>query len=192
MLSLRETQIAFCAAIRADGGAAPDGLIVDDDIAPERRVQIYRNNHRLGALAAMQANYPVVERLGGAEWFAQSVLKYQGAHPSNSGDLQNLGAHYPQFLADELADGEYSYFADVARLEWAYQLAMTAPERGPVDIAVLQAFSPQDYENLRFIPRPACSWSNRPTRSSQSGRPISRRRRRRRRSVSMRATAGCS
>ena len=155
MLALRDAQTAIAAAIRSGDASSLAELILDDGIAPDRRIQIYRNNYRLGALAAMQATYPVVERLGGADWFAQSVAKFQQMHPSQSGDLQNLGAGYPQFLQGELANTDYLYFGDVAALEWCYQLVLTAHERGPVDIALLHAVAPQDYERLRFVPRPA-------------------------------------
>ncbi len=155
MPSLREVQVALSAAIRSADHEGLRDLVRDDGIPPERRVQIYRNNFRLNALAAMRATYPVIERLAGADWFAQSVGKFQETYPSQSGDLQNLGAAYPQFLHRELADTEYRYFADVAELEWCYQLVLTAGERGPVDIDKLRSTPERDYEKLRFVPRPA-------------------------------------
>jgi hypothetical protein len=155
VLSLHNTQEAFCAAVRSGDTRALVDLVIDDGIPPNRRIQIYCNNYRLGALAAMQATYPVVERLGGADWFAQSVAKFQQAHPSKSGDLQNLGADYPQFLYADLAKTDYAYFADVAQLEWSYQLVLTAEDRDPVDMALLHAVAPQDYEELMFVPCPA-------------------------------------
>jgi hypothetical protein len=155
MPSLREVQTAFCAAIRAEDLGPLAGLIVDDGISPERRIRIYRNNYRLGALSAMQATYPVIERLGGADWFAQSVAAFQQAHPSRSGDLQHLGADYPGFLRRELADTEHVYFADVAMLEWAYERVLTSQDSAPAGITVLQSVAPHDYEGLSFVPRAA-------------------------------------
>ena len=155
MLSLRDAQTAFCAAIRSGDSSALADLILDDGIPPDRRIQIYRNNYRLGALATMQATYPVVERLGGTDWFAQSVATFQQLYPSQSGDLQNLGMVYPQFLRGDLANTDYRYFGDVAALEWSYQLVLTAEELSPVDIGLLHAVAPRDYESLKFVPRPA-------------------------------------
>lgn len=155
MPSLRDTQAAFSAAIRSGDAGAMASLVVDGGIAPEQRMQIYRNNHRLGALATLQATYPVVERLGGAEWFRGSAARYQQAYPSRSGDLQHLGEHYPDFLRAELHGTPHVYFADVAALEWTYELVLTAEERGPADIASLQAVDPKDYDRLLFVPRPA-------------------------------------
>jgi hypothetical protein len=155
MPSLREVQSAFCDAIRAEDATAIATLIVADGIEPEHRIQIYRNNHRLGALGTLQATYPVVERLGGADWFRQSALRYQLAHPSRCGDLQFLGEDYAEFLHADLAGTTFAWFADVAALEWAYQRVLTAAERAPVEVSVLQSVRPEDYERLLFVPRPA-------------------------------------
>ncbi len=155
MPSLREVQAAFCSAVRSEDAGAIASLIVAEGIPPELRLQIYRNNHHQGALATLQSTYPVVERLGGADWFAQSALRYAQKHPSRSGDLQYRGEDYAQFLQSDLAGTTHAYFADVAALEWAYQLVLTAEERGPVDIRVLQAVAPEDYARLLFVPRPA-------------------------------------
>lgn len=160
MLSLRETQTALTAAIRSDEPAssearALESLIIAAGIEPGERIRIYRNNHRSGASSTMQATYPVIERLGGADWFAQSVAQYQQRHPSRCGDLQYLGEEYPSFLRADLAGTSHAYFSDVARLEWAYQLALTAEEREPVDLAVLGAVAPRDYDRLVFVPRPS-------------------------------------
>lgn len=155
MLSLRETQRAFSVAIWSEEAGAIGPLVLENGIPAEHRLQIYRNNHRLGALAAMQATFPVIERLSGTEWFAQSVRRYLSAFPSRCGDLQDLGERYERFLQAELADTAYAYFADVAALEWAYQCVLTAAERAPVDIEVLRTVAPDDYERLRFQPRPA-------------------------------------
>jgi hypothetical protein len=155
MRSLRETQAAFSAAIRSDDASVLAALVVDGGIAPERRIQVYRNNHRLAALGTMQATYPVTERLGGADWFRQSAAQYQQSFPSRSGDLQYLGERYPEYLRSALAGTLHAYFADVAALEWAYQVVLTAEERAPVNHEVLRAIAPQDHERLVFVPRPA-------------------------------------
>lgn len=157
MPSLRETQSAFLAAIRSNASSPDATWVVEDGIAAGDRVQIYRNNYRLGALAAMQATYPVVERLGGADWFRQTVARYQQQYPSTCGDLQFIGEAFPGFLRADLETSAYDYFSDVATLEWTYQLVLTAPDREAAEIAVLEAVDPAEYERLLFIPRPAVS-----------------------------------
>ncbi len=155
MPSLRDTQTAFCAAILSGDADSMCQLVRDDGITAEQRIQIYVNNNRVGSLATLQATYPVIERLGGADWFRQSATQYQMQFPSRSGDLQYLGEKYPDFLRVYLADTDYAYFADVAALEWAYQVVLTAAERAPADLGMLRTVAPEDYERLLFVPRPA-------------------------------------
>lgn len=155
MLSLRDAQCAFIAAVRSDEAGLLASLVVNNGIESGRRIQIYRNNHRLGALATMHATYPIIERLGGSDWFRQSAARYQLQYPSHSGDLQYLGQHYPEFLRSDLVDTPFAYFSDVAALEWAYQLVLTAEERAPVTLDVLHAVDAEDYDQLLFVPRPA-------------------------------------
>lgn len=155
MPSLRDTQTAFCAAILSGAADSMLQLVRDDGITAEQRIQIYLNNNRVGSLATLQATYPVIERLGGDDWFRQSAGQYQIQFPSRSGDLQYLGERYPDFLQACLADTDYAYFADVAALEWAYQEVLTAAERAPAHLDVLRTVAPDDYERLLFVPRPA-------------------------------------
>jgi hypothetical protein len=155
MPSLREIQRAFVAAVLSGDAAGIVEFVRDDGIAPAQRMQIYRNNHSAVISATLAATYPVVERLSGSDWFAQSVAQYRRRFPSRCGDLQFAGERYALFLAAELAGTEYAYFADVARLEWAYQEVLTAAESAPLDPAALATIAADDYPQLKFVPRPA-------------------------------------
>jgi hypothetical protein len=132
MLSLRDTQRAFLSAALTGNSACMAGLVRENGLSVAQRLQIYANNTRLGLLATLQATYPVVERLGGPEWFAHSARRYQQQCPSRCGDLQYVGERYAAFLRADLADTPHDYFADVARLEWAYQQALIAAEDVPL------------------------------------------------------------
>jgi hypothetical protein len=155
MPSLRDTQRAFLSALRTGDASGVRGLVMEDGLPVEQRVQIYRNNWQLGLLAALQATFPVVVRLGGTDWFEQSARSYQQQFPSRRGDLQFVGEHYADFLQLEFAGTPYEYFADVARLEWAYQETLIAGECVPFDAASLAAVRPEDYGRLMFQPRKA-------------------------------------
>lgn len=128
MASLRDLQLAFASAIRT-GHAAPFAAHVRaDGIPPERRIAIYANNVRENFLATLEATFPVLGRLGGPDWLRQVAVAYQRLHPSRCGNLHFVGAQFARFLALELGDTPYAYFSDVARLEWAYQEVLVAPE----------------------------------------------------------------
>ena len=155
MPSLRDVQRAFTHAVLTDDATGMNALVRDDGIAAAERVQIHHNNYAAGVLATLAATYPVIERLGGADWFAQSVAQYRRRFPSRSGDLQFAGDRYAEYLATHFAATDYAYFADVARLEWAYQEVLTAADCAPLDPAALGAVAAEDYSQLIFIPRPA-------------------------------------
>jgi hypothetical protein len=153
--SLRDLQEQFGRAMLDAGDTRVAARIAAAGFEPARRLQIYRNNVRANFLATLQATYPVIERLGGPDWFAQSVQRYHVAYPSFSGDLQFAGQRYPQFLAVELAATQFGYFADVARLEWAYQEVLTAASTPVFSPGELCALDPADHERVVFVPRAA-------------------------------------
>jgi len=152
--SLRETQRAFLGALHGSISAI-DWLVIENGLAAERRIAIYRNNVREGFLSAMRATYPVVAQLGGDDWFHQRVNAYRECFPSRSGNLHYVGKDFPDFLAEQLQGSSYEYFADVAQLEWAYQEVLVAVEHDSLDVAALRSVAPEDYASLIFTTHPA-------------------------------------
>lgn len=154
MPSLHETQTAFLGALH-DSTSCIDRLVVENGLAAERRVAIYRNNVREGFLSALRATYPVVAQLAGDDWFHQRVDVYRARFPSRSGNLHYAGKDFPSFLYGQLRGGSYEYFADVARFEWAYQEVLIAAEHSSFDIAALGNVAPEHYASLVFATHPA-------------------------------------
>jgi hypothetical protein len=156
MHMLRELQRAFVQG--ALGDAAPvliSAQILGNGIAPERRLAIYRNNAVEGFLKTLQATFPTIVRLSGAEWFRQVGRLYMQRHPSRSGNIHCIGEHFAAFLETELGSSGYEYFADVARLEWAYQEVLVAADHPTFDLSALALVPPADYGALRFRTHPA-------------------------------------
>jgi hypothetical protein len=102
-----------------------------------------------------EAGFPVLLRLAGRDWFRQTGNDYLRRHPSRSGNLHYLGARLPEYLDAELADGPYAYFADVARLEWAYQEVLVAAEPSVFDLAALADVSVERHADLILELNPA-------------------------------------
>jgi len=153
--SLRELQIAFLDGTLHGYPARIASLIAASELAPEARVAIYANNAREGFLQALAATFPVIERLAGSDWFRQTGREYMRRYPSRSGNLHFVGERFAAFLDDALRGTEYAYFADVARLEWAYQEVLVAADHPTFDLAALSAVSPDDYDALIFRVHPA-------------------------------------
>jgi hypothetical protein len=153
---LRDLQRAFVQGALSE--AAPALLceqIIGDGIAPERRVAIYRNNAVEGFLKTLQATFPAIVRLSGENWFRQIGRQYMRRYPSRSGNMHYVGEHFATFLEAELAGSTYEYFADVARLEWAYQEVLVAADHPTFDLHALTLVSPADYGALTFSTHPA-------------------------------------
>ena len=155
MHSLRETQRAFGRAVLSGNAACMAALVREDGLSAAERVRIYVNNSRIGFEQALAATYPVIQRLGGVEWFTQQAGAYQLRFPSRCGDLQYVGQRFPEFLQAELSESAYAYFADVARLEWAYQESLVAAEGPDLDLLALGAIPETDLAHICFVPHPS-------------------------------------
>jgi hypothetical protein len=155
MLSLRELQTRFAASVFGEAPERVTPWIRPQGIDPVARIGIYRNNLQQGFLKTLALEFPVIQRLVGAEYFRQLALTFLTRHPSASGDLHHVGARFPAFLRQQFIGGRYCYFADVAALEWACQECLVAEERTSLDPRVLRAVPPEAYATLRFMLHPA-------------------------------------
>jgi|SRR5215469_13540781 len=156
MLSLRELQRYFGAALFDSAPQAIMPWICSDGLDVESRIRLYRNNLLQGFRKALALEFPVIQRLVGGDYFDQLALVFQGNYPSRSGNLHHIGEPFPQFLSGLLAGTGYSYLADVAALEWAHLIAMGAPEARPFDPKALLKFSSDSFPELCFTLHPGC------------------------------------
>ena len=155
MPALRDLQCAFAGAVLDGDTDALVPFVVPNGLDPARRIAIYANNVRENALATLEAAFPVLVRLAGRDWFRQTATGYLRRHPSPSGNLHYLGARLPGYLEAELAPGPYAYFADVARLEWAYQEVLVAAEPAALDLTALAAVPEAHHAELVLKTSPA-------------------------------------
>jgi hypothetical protein len=153
--SLRDLQLAFLDGTLHGSPSQISSLIAASELAPEARISIYANNAREGFLSALAATFPVIERLAGRDWLRQSGREYMSRHPSRCGNLHFVGERFAAFLDDTLRGTDYAYFADVARLEWAYQEVLVAADGPSFDTSALSGVSPDDYGSLVFRVHPA-------------------------------------
>jgi len=157
MPALRELQLAFVAAM-FDESNAVRAHVREEGVSADARLGVYQNNLREGFIKALALGFPVIERLGGTDYFRQLALEFLAAHPSRSGNLHHIGEPFAPFLAQKFAGTQYAYFADVAALEWAHQEALLAPdaEGDALTSAAFASIAPEDYERLTLSLHPAC------------------------------------
>jgi hypothetical protein len=155
LLSLRELQLRFVAALYEGNDAVVDTAVADGSPSASARLGIYRNNLREGFIKTLSVEFPVIEKLVGEAFFRQTALEYLLGHPSRRGDLTHVGAEFPQFLRARFGTGDYAYLPDVAELEWALEMVAVAPDRSSGCAAGLATIAPEHYQDLVFEPNPA-------------------------------------
>ena len=153
MLPLPELQQRFARALA--GAPAVDVSIRSNGLAGDRRLQVYRNNMQSALIGALRAAYPVTERLVGEEFFAAAAFAYLKANPSHSGNIQDYGGAFPQFLGGFEPAASLPYLGDVAALEWRRLQTAVAPPHTPMDMTALAAVPIEVQPELHFRHQPA-------------------------------------
>jgi len=158
--SLRSVQAAFAAALDAPdddaAGAAVCSLFTGAGGMPhDARFAVYRNNSRVFFGTALERSFPVLQRRVGGDAFVHLAAAYRAAHPSRRGDLHHAGTAFPSWLEQRFAGTEFAWLADLARLEWACELAMIAAVQPPVTAAVLGSIAPEQLEYVVLTLQPS-------------------------------------
>ena len=132
MSSLPELQAGFRAALLADDerGIAP--AVLPDGLSVSARLAVYRHHVLTSLTAALEATFPVVCRLVDRRFFGWLADRYIREHPPTGPCLVEYGADLPEFVAAFPACANLPWLADVARLEWAMNMAMHAPDVVPL------------------------------------------------------------
>jgi Putative DNA-binding domain len=162
-LALPELQRAFRTRIYGEKNHAPNyvnsaalhEMVVENGLSADARLGIYCNNTVSNLCNALKADYPVVERLVGGDFFRHAAKSYIAGSPSLSGDINDYGDDFPEFLAAFPAATNLPYLGDVARLERAWKQVFYAADAVAADFSSL-AELPQDYlGDLHFQLHPA-------------------------------------
>jgi Putative DNA-binding domain len=121
--------------------------------APSRGLAAYRANAHASAERALQAAYPVLAQLVGAENFAYLAHDFWHQHPPQRGDLAQWGSVLPQFVASSAQLADTPYLADVATIQWALHTCASAADAQP-DVASFAVLAQHDPEalTLRLAP----------------------------------------
>jgi hypothetical protein len=158
--TLSDLQGHFAAALREPGPQSEAAIrhlaecIVDDGLAPARRLQVYRNNARAMFAGALERTYPVLRRQVGDEQFAALARRYRTEHPSRSGDLHWVGEKFAPWLAAQVAADGGAWLAELARLEWACEEAMVAARLPPIAAAELARVAPETLDEVGLVLQP--------------------------------------
>ncbi len=126
------------------------------------RLSIYRNTCRSTLANALRLSFPAVRRLVGEEFFEGAVQRFideaAGGIPGSAW-LNEYGRELAAFLASFPPAMGLPYLADVARLEWAVNGALHAPDAARLDAARLGAAQvasrTRESAEVRFVAHPS-------------------------------------
>jgi len=151
MTPLRDLQRDMGAALlgRNDGRVAR-ASVLDDGVGAEARLRIYRHHVATTLTAALHASFPVVCRLVDERFFAYAADEYIRHEPPAGPCLVEYGETFPAFLERFPACAALPYLADVARLEWAMNRVMHAPDEVSLPASALRGIGPDAAGDLVF------------------------------------------
>ncbi|MGH8307038.1 MAG: HvfC/BufC family peptide modification chaperone [Gammaproteobacteria bacterium] len=130
-------------------------IIAGNGLDSEARLQIYHNIIFNNLTAALRTAYPAVLKLVGEGFFDGVAARYIRDYPSDSGNLQDFGAAFPECLAAIPEAATLPYLADVARLEWVRQQAYLAADSQPLESNALAAVPDDKQDTLCLTPHPS-------------------------------------
>lgn len=155
--SLLELQRAMRASLVVHDDRGISAHVVHGGIDPAERLDIYRNTFASVLTTALRLSYPAVHRLVGAEFFEGAARIFIEAHPPTNACLDDYGEELPGFLSDFEPAASLAYLPDAARLEWAVNRALHAPDTEPLDTLRLKALAEAERARVCFVPHPSLS-----------------------------------
>jgi uncharacterized protein len=152
---LATQQNAFAQAVR-DAKQIGDLLpmLSGDAGLNTRRLALYRGNVVAHAGRALQAAYPVLEQIVGAEFFTGLSRTFWKARPPQSGDWNEYGRAMADFLQDFEPAAAMAYLPDLARLEWCAHAATYAADSPAIHEADSPAIKEVQDDPLTLLRRP--------------------------------------
>lgn len=125
-------------------------------IQPAANILIYHNNLLSHLFATLKNAYPLLVQLVGEDAFKAAARDYIDRYPSTSGNLDEYGEYFSDFIASYEPAAELPYLSDVAQFEWVAHLLTRAPDAAVFDPIHLEQLTENDYADLQLTLHPAC------------------------------------
>lgn len=148
--ALPELQSAFAAFLTTGDERGLAAQVVGDTIGAEARLRIYRHHVRHSLTTVLAASFPTVQALVGVEFFAGMARGFLESDLPRQPVLSEYGAGFVDFIASFEPARGLPYLADMARLDWALNLAFHADPGATLDAAALGAVAPERLPSLRL------------------------------------------
>jgi hypothetical protein len=154
--ALARFQDAFAQAL-LEPGVEPAAEVAA--LAGQPAFAVYRNTVIKGYIDALQANYPVVARLVGEEWFRAAASIYVREAPPSNPTLLKYGASFAEFLARFPPAAELPYLPGCARLDRLWTEAHAAADEEPLNRAAVARLTPEALADVVLRPHVAARWA---------------------------------
>lgn len=154
MSTLAAQQQALLEALPAVDAIKNDGI--NEIYTPARGLKAYKFNAQAVAERALQAAYPVLTQLLGAQSMQALARAFWHAHPPVRGDLAQWGGALPELVRASKQLADEPYLADVARVEWALHSGASAAD-GVADDASLALLTQVDMGEVQLRLAPGCA-----------------------------------
>lgn len=116
---------------------------------------VYRNTWLKGLIDALDANYPTVAMILGADLFNAVALQFAREHPARTPVLTLYGAIFPDFLARHAVGRDVPYLRDVAALERLWTECFFAFDAAALEPSRFAALEPAEMLGLSLRLHPA-------------------------------------
>jgi len=153
-LSLADLQQAFRAHLLGEEQAALVAVAVGDRIPASARLRVYRHHVFTSLTAALGVTFSTVRGAVGDDFFAGMARAFIAQSPPAGPVLSEYGAGFAAFIERWPPAETLPYLADVARLDWALNLAYAAPDMPGLTAERLAAVPSEQLGMLKLGPRP--------------------------------------
>jgi hypothetical protein len=149
-LALRDLQAAFAAHLVGADSTELAAQVLGDAIPAAARLRVYRHHVFESLGSALAATFPTVQAVVGEDFFRGLARGFIGQSLPTQPVLAEYGAGFPAFVAGHVAARGLPYLPDVARLDWALNLAFRAPADGRLAAADLAAIPADRLPSVRL------------------------------------------
>lgn len=157
MLGLRDMQAAFAGIVKGEAQPRLEAAVVGDSIPAAARLRVHRHHIEQSLVAALAATFSTVQAIVGEDFFRAMVRRYVACDLPCQPVLAEYGAGFPAFIADYEPATSLPYLADVARLDWALNLAFQSWAMNHLTAADLSSLPPERVAELPLALAPGAA-----------------------------------
>lgn len=157
MLALRDLQAAFASHLKGDERADLLGLVSGDTIPAAARLQVHRHHVRHSLAAALASTFPTVQAIVGEDFFQVLARAFVLQDLPGQPVLAEYGAGFPVFVSGYGPAAALPYLADMARLDWALNLAFHETVSATLAAEDLAGVPPERLLDLRLALGPGAA-----------------------------------